>query len=102
MEGAFLKKRTKKGKLLNYFGQKSTFFSYFFLLRPTKWVYFFLLYFCLGFSFTLFLFSTSKTGALKRLPIFIDAQIGGDIEELVDDVFVAVDGTFLTFSGGKG
>ena len=38
---------------------------------------------------------------MKRLPISVDAQIGGDIEELIDDVFVAVDGTFLTFSGGK-
>ena len=65
MEGAFLKKRTKKGKLLNYFGQKSTFFSYFFLLRPTKWVYFFLLYFCLGFSFTLFLFFDLKNGGVE-------------------------------------
>ena len=67
MEGAFLKKRTKKGKLLNYFGQKFTFFSYFFLLRPTKWVYFFLLYFCLGFSFTLFLFFDLKNGGIEAI-----------------------------------
>ena len=39
---------------------------------------------------------------MKRLPISVSgAQIGGDIEELIDDVFVTVDGTFLTFSGGK-
>lgn len=43
----------------------------------------------------------SKTGSIWKLLITATAQSRGDIEELIDDVLVAVNGTLLTLNGGE-